>query len=64
MREQCFSTKDSNPPVCGLHHVAVVQRQISIDSFAPELGRVSCSMCPVSRSVVREVRGYYARKAV
>ena len=64
MREQCFSKKDSNPPVCGVHQVAVVQRQIPIDAFAPGLGRVTCSICPVSRSVVREVRGLYAHKSL
>jgi hypothetical protein len=63
MREQCFSRNDSNPPVCGVHQVAVVQRQVSIDPNAPGLGRVTCSMCPVSKAVVREVRGYYARNS-
>ena len=63
MTEQCFNRKDSNPPICGVHKVAVVQRQVSIDPFSPGLGRVTCSMCPVSRSVVREVRGTYARNA-
>ena len=64
MRKQCFTNTDSNSSICVVHQVAVVQREVPIDSFAPGLGRVTCSMCPVSRSVVREVRGLYARKSL
>lgn len=64
MIEQCFSRKESNPPFCAVHRVAVVQKQIPIDEFAPQLGRVTCSMCPVSRAVVREVRDLYARNSL
>jgi hypothetical protein len=63
MAVQCFQKKGSNPPVCGLHEVEFVQRQVSIDPNAPGLGRVICSLCPVSRSVVREVREAYVRHA-
>lgn len=64
MKEQCFSSRGSNQAMCGVHHVAVVQRQISIDPFAPALGRVSCSVCPISRFVVRETRGVHAKRSI
>jgi catabolite regulation protein CreA len=54
--------KDSNIPLCSMHNVALKQQQIAIDSNAPSLGRVTCFVCPISRSVVREMRGAYARK--
>jgi hypothetical protein len=63
MRQQCFSRNDANPPVCGVHQVPVVQRQISIDPHAPELGRITCSMCPVSRAVIQEEKVRYARNS-
>jgi len=61
MPEQCFRKKDSYPPVCGVHKVVVVQKQIAIDANAPSLGRVTCLICPVSRVVVREMARPYAR---
>jgi len=64
MTEQCFSSRGSYPPVCEVHKVAVVQRQVSIDQFAPNLGRVTCSLCPVSRAVVREVRSVHAKRTI
>ena len=62
MPVQCFQQKDSDPPICGVHHVHIVQRQIPIDQFAPGLGRVICSLCPVSDSVVQEVRGFMSTR--
>lgn len=64
MTESCFKKKISDPPVCGVHNVAIVQRIISIDSNAPELGHITCDMCPVSRSVVREVMGFKRRSSI
>jgi len=63
MVEQCFSKRDSNPPVCGVHRVVVVQKQVSIDQNAPWLGRISCNMCPVIKAVVREVGRFSARNS-
>jgi hypothetical protein len=64
MTESCFKKKVSNPPVCGVHNVAIVKRQISIDSNAPELGQINCYICPVSRAVVREVMGFKTRSSI
>lgn len=57
----CFQKLDSNPPLCGVHNVALVQDQIPIDANAPTLGRISCLVCAVSRNVVQERKGYHAR---
>jgi hypothetical protein len=62
MTESCFKKKISDPPVCGVHNVAIAQRTISIDSNAPELGRITCYICPVSRAVVREGDGIQEAK--
>jgi hypothetical protein len=64
MEKFCFTKNISNPLICGVHNVAVVQRQILIDSNAPELGRITCYMCPVSRAVVREVKGFKRRSSI
>jgi hypothetical protein len=56
MAESCFTRKGSNPPFCGVHNVALVQHQISIDSDAPGLGRITCYRCPVSQAVVLDVK--------
>lgn len=50
----CFRKKESNPPACGLHNVALEQTVIAIDENAPYLGRVNCFVCPVSNSVVED----------
>jgi len=55
MAEQCFKKKGLIPPVCGVHNVPLEQNQISIDSFAPRLGHITCFRCPVSYAVVRDV---------
>jgi hypothetical protein len=49
----CFQTKESNLPVCGVHQVALVEDRIFIDPNAPGLGRVTCYVCPVGKTVVR-----------
>jgi hypothetical protein len=55
MAEQCFKKKGSNPPVCGVHNVPLVQNRISIDPLAPGLGHITCFRCPVSHAIVLDV---------
>jgi hypothetical protein len=50
--ERCFKEKDSNPPVCGVHKVSLVEGETPIDPLAPHLGRINCLICPVSGFVV------------
>ncbi len=57
----CYQKLESNQPRCGVHNVALVQKQIPIDAYAPALGRVNCLVCAVSRIVVQERKGTYAR---
>jgi hypothetical protein len=59
----CMQKKDSNLPLCTLHNVLLKQQEVPIDSNAPSLGRITCYVCPISRSVVRELRGSYAHKS-
>jgi hypothetical protein len=54
MAQRCFTEKDSNPPICGLHKVRLVEGNTPIDPLAPYLGRVASLMCPISKLVVRD----------
>jgi hypothetical protein len=51
MEEQCFIKKGSDPPVCGVHEVALVQDNVPIDPFAHQLGLIACLKCPISGMV-------------
>jgi hypothetical protein len=64
MAESCFKKKVSDSPVCGVHNVEIVQRTIWIDSNGPQLGHITCYICPVSRAVVREVTGFERRSPI
>jgi hypothetical protein len=57
----CFQKLGSNQPVCGIHNVALVENQIPIDALAPQLGRITCLVCAVSRNIVQERKETYAR---
>ncbi len=51
MAQRCFIKKGSDPPVCGVHEVALVQDNVPIDPFAHQLGLIACLRCPVSGTV-------------
>src|SRR5580704_14913656 len=55
MAEACFRRKDSNPSLCGVQNVPLVQRQSSENSGVSKYGDFEFLMCPVSRKVVDEV---------
>ena len=57
MAEKCFRKKDSNPPVCGIHDVRLIEGESDIDSLAPYLGRITCLKCPISGMVVLDSHG-------
>lgn len=63
MPVSCFQKMELSSPVCGVHQAALVYKEIEIDPNAPGLGRIPCHVCPVSQTVVREVRFVYARKS-
>ena len=64
MAETCYIKKNSNPPVCGVHNVALVQHQIRIDANAPDLGRITCFRCSASQAVVSEVKKDKAPRSI
>jgi hypothetical protein len=50
----CLIKKETHPLICGLHNVPVVQDRFPIDSNAPELGFITCYVCPVSREILSD----------
>jgi hypothetical protein len=50
----CFWKLNSIPPTCGVHNVALVQRNLPIDWNAPRLGQVTGYLCPMSGQVVTD----------
>jgi hypothetical protein len=55
MPTQCFTKMgDSNPPVCGLHNVKLVEHQTSRESIAAGVGNFTFLVCPVSGQVVED----------
>lgn len=63
MQVFCNQKADSNLPLCAIHNVVLRQNQIAIDANAPSLGRITCFVCPISHSVVREMRRANAFKS-
>ena len=55
MAEPCFKMKNSNPPVCGVHNVPLMERQSSEDSVLSKFGDFAFFVCPVSGYVVRDL---------
>jgi hypothetical protein len=52
MAEPCYMIKDTNPPLCGVHNVPLVQRPNSDDLPTSGFGNFTFLMCPVSDHVV------------
>ena len=52
MTSRCFRKKGSDPPVCGVHGVPLVQRQSSEYSVSSRVGDFVFLVCPVSGQVV------------
>jgi hypothetical protein len=48
MAERCFIKEDSDPPVCGLHHVRLMHRELPEGTIAPGYQAFSHLACPVS----------------
>jgi hypothetical protein len=54
MDEQCYKKEDSNPPICGVHNVQLIQKQAHEDLSISGLGIFTFLVCPKSGEVVRE----------
>gem|GEM_PF-2128234 len=54
MAEPCFSKKDSNPPICGIHNVPLVSKQLPAEMTGGGYKRFAYLVCPVSGSVLND----------
>jgi hypothetical protein len=54
MGSQCFRKKDSSPPICGVHGVALVLHRSSDDLKVSFFGDFRYFQCPVSNKVVAD----------
>jgi hypothetical protein len=52
MAKQCFIKKKSNPPMCGVHNVALIERESSDDSAVSRFGDFTFLVCPVSGQIL------------
>jgi hypothetical protein len=46
--------KNSQPPICGIHNLALIESQLPIDPNAPHLGCITGYLCPVSGQVASD----------
>jgi hypothetical protein len=51
----CFSKRGSNPPVCGVHNVRLMQHESLEDAAVWRFGDFTFLKCPVSGQVVNDV---------
>jgi hypothetical protein len=54
MAEQCFKKKGTNPPVCGVHNVRLVTKQLPNGLIAPGYKGFTFLFCPVSGVVLSD----------
>ena len=54
MAKQCFKKKDSNPPVCGVHNVPLVNKQLPDELIAAGYQGFTFLVCPVSGEVLND----------
>ena len=54
MQEQCYRMPGSNPPVCGIHNVPLVQKKLPVEMAVSGHQHFVYLMCPTSGFVIRE----------
>ncbi len=54
MADQCFRKKGSNPPICGVHNVPLVQKQLTQELIAAGYKGFTFFVCPVSGAVLND----------
>jgi hypothetical protein len=54
---RCFRKKDSNPPICGLHNVQLIQKQAHEELSVSGLGIFTYLVCRRSGEVVDQDTG-------
>jgi hypothetical protein len=52
MENHCFKKKGSNPPVCGVHNVPLVPKQLPNELIASGYKAFTFLVCPVSGEVL------------
>jgi len=58
MAEQCFRKKDSNSPVCGVHNVPLVQKQLPAEMIGAGYKGFSFFVCSVSGAVLNDAAAH------
>jgi hypothetical protein len=54
MAEPCFIKKDSSPPVCGVHNVRLISKQLPDELIASGYKGFTFLVCPVSGAVLND----------
>ncbi len=54
MAESCFIKKGSDPPVCGVHKVRLVQKQLSDELSTGGYKSFAFFVCPLSGAVLND----------
>jgi hypothetical protein len=54
MAKSCFKKKDSNPPVCGVHKVPLVNAKLPYELLTTGLKDITFLVCPVSGEVLTD----------
>jgi hypothetical protein len=54
MAEKCFKKEDSEPPVCGVHDVPLIKRQLPEEMIAVGYKFLTFLACPVSGAVLND----------
>ena len=54
MAELCFIKKDSSPPVCGVHNVRLIMKQLPDELIASAYKGFTFFVCPVSGAVLND----------
>jgi hypothetical protein len=54
MKKRCFRKKGSNPPICGVHSVPLVQKQLPDELIAAGYRGFTFLVCPVSGEVLND----------
>jgi len=52
MTRPCFRKGGSNPPICGVHNVKLVQKELSAEMVAAGYKGFTFFICPVSGTVL------------
>ncbi len=54
MAKPCFMKKDSNPPICGVHNVPLVKKQLPNEMVAAGYKGFTYLVCPVTGAVLND----------